>query len=56
MFFPPDEKLGFAISLNDVSNWDKPNDHIKLTPKEIDLVIDDIRQDFAKGGHTLEIE
>jgi len=56
MFFPPNDKLGFVISFDEIQNWDKPYDNIKLTPEEIENVINDIRQDFSKGGHTLEIE
>ena len=56
MFFPENDKLGFAISIKDIKNWNEPHDEVKLTPTEIESVIDDIRQDFAKGGHTLVIE
>ncbi|MCF6252629.1 MAG: immunity 74 family protein [Methylococcaceae bacterium] len=56
MFFPPNEKLGFAVYSNEIKFWDEPNEIIALTAQDINEVLDDIRQDFAKGGHTLEIE
>ncbi len=56
MFFPPNEKLGFAVYSNEIKFWDEPNETIALTAQDINEVLDDIRQDFAKGGHTLEIE
>lgn len=56
MFFPPGEKIGFAISLNQLKHWDYPNQDVKLTEQEIADVIDDIRADFDRGGHTLEVE
>lgn len=56
MFFPPNDKMGFAIFKNEIKSWDSPNDSDMLTDEEIDEVIKDIQGDFAKGGHTLEIE
>jgi hypothetical protein len=56
MFFPPNEKMGFAIFVDKISCWDKPDDSIKLTNEEIDAVIAEIKKDFKKGGHTLEVE
>jgi len=56
MFFPPNEKLGFVVYSKEIKCWDKPNEKIELTAQDIDDVLQDIRQDFSKGGHTLEIE
>lgn len=56
MFFPPNEKMGFAIFEKQINTWDSPNDLEQLTGEDIEEVIKDIRQDFAKGGHVLEIE
>ena len=56
MFFPPNEKMGFAIFEKEIKFWDAPNESEALTSDEIKEVVEDIRQDFAKGGHTLEIE
>ena len=56
MFFPPNDKMGFAIFEKDIKFWDFPYDEEALTPNEIKEVIADIQQDFTKGGHTLEIE
>ncbi|GGB22142.1 Imm74 family immunity protein [Agarivorans gilvus] len=56
MFFPPNDKMGFAIFEREIKAWDSPNESVKLTTEEINEVIEDIRQDFAKGGHTLEVE
>ncbi|MBA5607390.1 hypothetical protein H3H36_18700 [Duganella sp. FT3S] len=56
MFFPAGDKIGFAISSNQIKHWDYPNQDVDLTEREIADVIDDIRADFELGGHTLEIE
>lgn len=56
MFFPPNNKMGFAIFKNDIKYWDKPNENMKLSDEDISNVINDIKIDFEKGGHTLEIE
>lgn len=55
MFFLPNDKMGFAIFKNEIKSWDSPNNSEMLTNREIEEVIKDIREDFAKGGHTLEI-
>ena len=56
MFFPPNDKMGFAIYKNEIKSWEPPDDSEQLTSDEIKEVIECIRQDFAKGGHTLEVE
>jgi len=56
MFFPPNDKMGFAIFKNEIKKWDPPNDSEELTKDEIEEVILDIQNDFTKGGHTLEID
>lgn len=56
MFFPADDKLGFAVFEKEIKAWDSPYESVLLASEEVQEVIDDIRQDFAKGGHTLEVE
>jgi hypothetical protein len=56
IFFPPDGKMGFAIDLKNLKHWDFPNHNLDLTKKEIGEIIDKIRSDFSKGGHSLAIE
>jgi len=56
MFFPPNDKMGFAIFKNEIKAWDSPNDHDALTDDDVEEVIKDIQQEFTQGGHTLEIE
>ena len=56
MFFPPNDKMGFAVFKKEIKCWDSPNETEHLTPKDINEVIKDIQQDFDKGGHTLEVE
>lgn len=56
MFFPPGNKMGFAINSREIKSWDYPYDSEKLSPREIQEVIEDIRQEFESGGHTLEVE
>lgn len=56
MFFPPNDKMGFAVFEKEVRAWDPPHDLEILSREEVLEVIEDIRQDFAQGGHTLEVE
>lgn len=56
MFFPPDDKMGFAIDLKNLKHWDFPNQNLELTQSEIDDVLSDIQAEFTKGGHSLVIE
>jgi hypothetical protein len=56
MFFPENEKMGFAIFAGQIEHWDYPDQDIKLTKQDIADVIDEIRADFDKGGHSLVIE
>ena len=56
MFFPPNDKMGFAVFKSEIKSWDSSNDSDMLTKEEIEEVIKDIQEDFARGGHTLEIE
>lgn len=56
MFFPGNDKMGFVLYRNSIKNWDEPNQDLPITPDEVDAIMDDIRNDFAKGGHTFEVE
>ena len=56
MFFPPNEKMGFTVFEQQIGIWDSPNDSEQLTHEDIEEIIEDIRQEFARGGHVLEIE
>ncbi len=56
MFFPDSGKMGFAIFRDQIRNWDYPNQEIELTQNDVSEVINDIRVDFEKGGHSLELE
>lgn len=56
MFFPEGGKLGFAIFKSQAKFWDAPNDRDVITDDELTAIVVDIRADFAKGGHTLEVE
>lgn len=56
MFFPGGDKMGFVLYTNTMTSWDKPNHDEMLTSEDKDKIISDIRADFSKGGHILEIE
>lgn len=56
MFFPSNEKIGFAISLENLKHWDYPHQDIQLSQESTARIIDVIRSDFEKGCHSLEIE
>jgi hypothetical protein len=56
MFFPDNDKLGFAVYSRTIKYWDSPDQDVPITSAEKQLILDDIEADFAKGGHVLEIE
>ena len=56
MFFPGNDKLGFVVYSDTIRFWDPPDQAIPISPAEKQLILDDIQVDFAKGGHTLDIE
>lgn len=56
MFFPGKDKLGFVVYADSINFWDPPDEAIQVSIAEKQLILDDIKADFAKGGHTLEIE
>lgn len=56
MFFPENGKLGFVVFRNEAKFWDNPNDASPITQEDMVSIIEDIRADFAKGGHVLELE
>lgn len=56
MFFPPDNKIGFAIDLKNLKHWDFPDQDLELTQGEIDEILHEIQDEFIKGGHSLVIE
>lgn len=56
MFFPGKDKLGFVVYSDTISLWDPPDQAIQISPTEKQLILDDIKAEFAKGGHTLDIE
>ena len=54
MFFPGNNKMGFELYQNSIKNWDFP-DKNQITEQELAAILDDIRSDFLKGGHILEL-
>lgn len=56
MFFPGNDKMGFLLYRGALKFWDAPNQNLHMTIDDVNMVIDDIRADFLKGGHVLEIE
>ncbi|MHA6897176.1 Imm74 family immunity protein [Ralstonia pseudosolanacearum] len=56
MFFPGNDKLGFVVYSDTIKFWDPPDQALPISPAEKQLILEDIRADFAKGGHTLEVE
>jgi len=56
MFFPEGDKLGFALFRVQARYWDAPADKEPITDAEFSSLVDDIRENFAKGGHILEVE
>ncbi|WP_180727632.1 Imm74 family immunity protein [Paraburkholderia largidicola] len=56
MFFPGNDKLGFVVFSDSIKFWDPPDQTSPVLSSEKNLILDDIRADFDRGGHTLEIE
>jgi hypothetical protein len=56
MFFPGNDKLGFVVYSDSIKFWDAPDQASTISSSERKLILDDIRADFDRGGHTLEIE
>ncbi|WP_093479075.1 Imm74 family immunity protein [Halopseudomonas yangmingensis] len=56
MFFPENGKIGFAISKREIKFWDAQKNQALLSSEDIKEVIEDISQDFNKGGHILEVD
>jgi hypothetical protein len=56
MFFPENDKLGFAVFSDAVKHWDAPNASVAVTPSQLEQILADIRSDFEKGGHVLVVE
>ncbi|MGY5810172.1 Imm74 family immunity protein [Rhizobium sp. LEGMi198b] len=56
MFFPGNDKLGFAVFSDTIDFWDPPDQALPISAAEKQAILDDIKAEFAKGGHTLEIE
>ena len=55
MFFPKNGKLGFALFLSQIENWDEPS-NTPISKEELDAIVSDMQNEFAKGGHTLVLE
>lgn len=55
MFFPSNNKMGFALAMSDKLCWDAPHQHQLLTNAESLAIIHDIQMEFDRGGHTLEV-
>ena len=56
MFFPGNDKMGFVVYSDTLKFWDEPNRAVMISESEKQLILDDIKADFEKGGHTLEVE
>jgi hypothetical protein len=56
MFFPIEGKMGFVLHADSLRHWEAPHHAQAITPDEQAQLIKAIQQDFALGGHALEIE
>jgi hypothetical protein len=56
MFFPGENKMGFVVYADTIDYWEPKEQLQKISQDDIARIIEDIRADFAKGGHILEIE
>lgn len=55
MFFPGNEKMGFVLYENLITHWSEP-DMQPISSTEKEEIIEDVKIEFNRGGHTLEIE
>ena len=58
MFFPGKDKMGFVVysDLLPEQRWEAPHADALLTAQDIEAVLADVQTEFAKGGHSLDIE
>jgi hypothetical protein len=56
MLFPPDGKLGFVVYVSGIKQWDAPDQGTEMTAEHVAAILTDIRAEFSKGGHLLEVE
>jgi Immunity protein 74 len=56
MFFPTEGKMGFVLYADSLGHWEPPHHAQAITADEQAQLIKAIQQDFALGGHALEIE
>ncbi|BCL90889.1 Imm74 family immunity protein [Ralstonia pseudosolanacearum] len=56
MFFPGNSKVGFVAYSDNLRFWDAPHEALAISESDKQLIFEDIKADFGKGGHTLEIE
>ncbi|UVW30669.1 Imm74 family immunity protein [Massilia sp. H6] len=56
MFLPDDGKMGFVVALNQVDYWDPKSAKQPISSAELAAIVEDIKAEFAKGGHTAEFE
>ena len=56
MFFPGGDKMGFVIYADTLDYWEPKEQRQKISKDDVNRMIEDIKADFSKGGHVLEIE
>lgn len=56
MFTAKDEGMGFAVTVCAIDFWEPKSAQQRITPAEIDLIVDGLKEHFQRHGHTLELE
>jgi Immunity protein 74 len=56
MFFSKNEKIGFVVYSDRIRSWDAPDDNAVISDAEREYILCHIREEFKKGGHSLEVE
>jgi len=56
MFCPGNYKLGFVVYSDMIKFWDSPDVNMPISEADKALILEGIRNDFTRSGHTLEIE
>lgn len=55
MFFLPQDRIGFTVFNDQFLFWDPETQRREVTTHDREKIFEDIKLEFEKGGHFLEI-
>jgi hypothetical protein len=56
MFSAANGKMGFVVYLDQIDYWEPKAAKLRISGNEIAAIVDDIKAEFTKTGHTVEFE